>query len=135
MGTVGSDTGSLQDARASRGGSTASRSTRHPTLARLAAGAVFLVLASACNGGGSAPDLADAEAPGEEARARTLLATEAPLPDRAEVVAVADAIAIASSRQGKTPKGGALARLAADLRTRAYRFDRIASDGREALEL
>ena len=64
-----------------------------------------------------------------------MLAPGAPIPDRTEVVALADAIAVASARRGRSPEGARLATLAADLRMRAYRFDRVASDAREALEL
>jgi N-acetylmuramoyl-L-alanine amidase len=71
----------------------------------------------------------------EEARARALLAPEAPLPSRPETVALADAVAIASSREGKSARGADLARLAADLRVRLFRLDQSATDGREALEL
>jgi N-acetylmuramoyl-L-alanine amidase len=57
------------------------------------------------------------------------------LPTRAETVAIADAVAIASAKEGKTPEGAALARLAADLRARLWRVDQSGADGREALEL
>jgi N-acetylmuramoyl-L-alanine amidase len=57
------------------------------------------------------------------------------LPVRAEVVALSDAIAIASSREGRSAAGAELAQLGADLRTRAWRVDQAAADGREAIEL
>jgi N-acetylmuramoyl-L-alanine amidase len=71
----------------------------------------------------------------ERERAEALLAPTAALPIRAETVALADAVAIASARAGKTPEGAALARLAGDLRARLWRLDQSPTDGREALEL
>jgi N-acetylmuramoyl-L-alanine amidase len=50
-------------------------------------------------------------------------------------VALADAVAIASAKAGKTLEGAALARLAGDLRVRLWRVDQSATDAREALEL
>jgi N-acetylmuramoyl-L-alanine amidase len=64
-----------------------------------------------------------------------MLAPESVLPDRAEIVALADALAIASARAGKTAEGGGLARLAGDLRLRSWRVGQSASDAREAVEL
>jgi N-acetylmuramoyl-L-alanine amidase len=100
------------------------------------------------HGDGAAP-----AGPGDDAasivpRAEALLSA-APLPDRLETVALADAVALASVRTrldpAATPSGspGAaraveaarLAQLAADLRRRLWRFDRTASDAREAIEL
>src|SRR4051812_23516775 len=69
------------------------------------------------------------------AKGAALLEPSAALPERAEAVALADAVAVASAKQGKTTEGARLAKLAADLRVRLWRFDRAAADGREALEL
>ncbi len=71
----------------------------------------------------------------DEDRGRALLSPAAPLPPRPETVALADAIAIASSRAGTTARGAELARLAGDLRARLFRLDQSATDGREAAEL
>ncbi|WP_044236906.1 N-acetylmuramoyl-L-alanine amidase [Chondromyces apiculatus] len=92
-----------------------------------------MVFAALGCGGGEAPP--GPTAPTAEERARLLLAPEAPLPSRAETVALADAVAIASSHAGATARGAELAELAAALRVRLYRLDRVESDGREALEL
>jgi N-acetylmuramoyl-L-alanine amidase len=80
------------------------------------------------------------------ARAEELLDAGAPLPGRAEVVALTDRLSIEAERHTETPDGaegaeGAaverakLAMLAARLRERLWRFDRSATDAREALEL
>jgi N-acetylmuramoyl-L-alanine amidase len=50
-------------------------------------------------------------------------------------VAITDALAIAAHEAGNTAEGARLSRLGADLRARLFRFDRVESDGREALEL
>lgn len=70
----------------------------------------------------------------DEARARALLAQDAPLPPRAEVVALADAVAVAASR-GSGATAQRTARLAADLRARSWRFDHAPADAHEAAEL
>jgi N-acetylmuramoyl-L-alanine amidase len=57
-----------------------------------------------------------------------------PLPHRAEVVARADALALAAARDGG-PKAGEQLRQAADLRTRVWRAERREPDALEALEL
>jgi N-acetylmuramoyl-L-alanine amidase len=88
-------------------------------------------LATGCGDSTPAPDAALTD----EDRARSLLDPAAPLPPRAETVALADAVAIASSRAGSTARGAELARLSADLRARLFRLDQSATDGREALEL
>jgi N-acetylmuramoyl-L-alanine amidase len=66
----------------------------------------------------------------------------APLPARFETVGLADAVAVASLRArpqgdppGRSPESTRLARLAADLRARLWRFDQIPADAREAIEL
>ncbi len=71
----------------------------------------------------------------DELRAMGLLHVHHELPPRPEVVAIADSVAIASSRAGRNERGASLASLAAALRTRAYRLDRADADAREALEL
>lgn len=71
----------------------------------------------------------------EVARAQAMLAPDVALPERAEIVALADALAIASARHGKTAEGGRLATLAAELRARSWRVGQSASDAREAIEL
>lgn len=82
-----------------------------------------------------APPPPPTAAPNDEARATSLLDTRTVLPPRPDVVALADAVAIASSRAGHNERGAALASLAAALRTRAFRIDRADADAREALEL
>ncbi|MBM4359069.1 MAG: hypothetical protein FJ096_13270, partial [Deltaproteobacteria bacterium] len=72
--------------------------------------------------------------PDDRALGESMLASER-LPTREEVVALADRLAVASVRAGRTPSAGELAWLAAQLRERAYRHDKVESDGREALEL
>ncbi|HRI71067.1 MAG TPA: N-acetylmuramoyl-L-alanine amidase, partial [Polyangium sp.] len=103
---------------------------------QLVVGALFVcsVLLDGCSQGAPAPPPAN-NAPTEEARATALLDLHTPLPPRAEVVALADAVAIASSRAGHNERGAVLAELAAALRTRLFRLDRADADAREALEL
>ncbi|WP_272427005.1 N-acetylmuramoyl-L-alanine amidase [Polyangium jinanense] len=84
---------------------------------------------------GSGTSGTPAPPPSDEQRAQALLDPAAALPPRAEVVALADAVAIASSRAGRTERGAALAMLAADLRARSFRLDQAEADAREALEL
>ncbi len=104
---------------------------------------------------GCAPDapapLVDAGALGPPAgvEAAEALVAGAPLPSRLETVSIADSVALASLRTHmdgpvadasadaapRPPEGARLARLAADLRARLWRFDQTASDAREALEL
>ena len=107
------------------GGLGARRRLRRPLLAAA-------LVVSACST--EAPGTSSA-GPTARERAAAWLAPSATLPARAEIVALADALAIESSKQGTTPEGAALARLAADLRVRAWRIDQAAADGREALEL
>ncbi len=97
-------------------------------------GALFLVIASlGCGQETAGPPVSSP--PGDVERATALLSADAELPVRAETVALADHLAIASARAGKTEEGARLARLAADLRARLWRLDQSASDGREAVEL
>jgi N-acetylmuramoyl-L-alanine amidase len=103
---------------------------------RSARAAIVATLFAAAPAGCAEPPPGDARAGAtEEERARALLAPDTPLPSRAETVALADAVAIASAREGKGARGAELARLAADLRVRLFRLDQSATDGREALEL
>jgi N-acetylmuramoyl-L-alanine amidase len=69
------------------------------------------------------------------ARALALLSPSVTLPPRAEVVALADQVAIDSSRAGKSAEGARLATVAARLRARSYRVDGAGADAREAVEL
>ncbi len=80
------------------------------------------------------PSSSGAPPPDDRTVAQGLLGGDA-LPSREEVVALADRLAVASVRAGRTPAAGDLAWLAAQLRERAFRLDKVASDGREALEL
>lgn len=73
-------------------------------------------------------------ATGELVRARALLDPATPLPSRAEVVAVADRLAIEAVKSGPVEASG-LSRVAADLRARLWRVEGTATDAREALEL
>jgi N-acetylmuramoyl-L-alanine amidase len=102
---------------------------------RIAGALVFFAsaLLNGCNNGVPTPP--PVEKPSDEARATALLDPLVALPPRPEVVALADAVAIASSRAGHNEKGAALASLAAALRTRAYRVYHAEADAREALEL
>lgn len=56
------------------------------------------------------------------------------LPGRAEVVSIADALAVHGARLGGKP-GGALVQQAAELRERLWRLERKEADGLEAMEL
>lgn len=71
----------------------------------------------------------------DQARAEALLSPDVPLPSRAETVALADAVAVASAKAGASPEGASLALLAADLRARSWRVDRSQADAHEAQEL
>jgi N-acetylmuramoyl-L-alanine amidase len=71
----------------------------------------------------------------EGERARVLLDPAVALPSRAETVALADAVAIAAHRAGRSPEGVLLAMTAADLRARLWRTDQALGDAREAVEL
>ncbi|MEP7122220.1 MAG: N-acetylmuramoyl-L-alanine amidase [Byssovorax sp.] len=109
---------------------------------------LFAALLLGCGRGQvAAPADAGDDAAGLVARAEALLA-DAPLPDRLEAVALADAVALASVRTrldpaaaagapftGRSIEAARLAQLAADLRRRLWRFDRAAADANEAIEL
>jgi N-acetylmuramoyl-L-alanine amidase len=73
--------------------------------------------------------------PSDVERATSLLAPSAKLPPRAEVVALADAVAVRASKEGNVEEQARLNVLAADLRVRSFRFDAAEADAREALEL
>jgi N-acetylmuramoyl-L-alanine amidase len=70
-----------------------------------------------------------------EARARAHLERAYALPARAEVVALADDLAVASAKSSIGPRALRLARLAAELRTRMWRVGHADADAREAMEL
>lgn len=107
----------------------------HRTARALGLATLFAIAPALAGCPEQAADPPAAAATTDEDRARALLAPAAPLPSRAETVALADAVAIASSRAGATARGAELARLAADLRARLFRLDQSATDGREAAEL
>src|SRR6185437_10110228 len=98
---VASDTGSLRIGWAS---------PAHGIARRLAMGAVFAaMLAAGCGRGAPAVEKADAGAApfavdrdAVRARASALLDAGATLPDRADLVALADSVAIAAHRAGHT---------------------------------
>lgn len=94
-------------------------------------------LIGACDPGGTAaPAQAGSAAARTDAqRAEELLSPDRPLPLRAETVALADAVAVASAKAGATPEGAGLALLAAELRVRSWRVDRSQADAHEAQEL
>lgn len=116
---------------------TAHRSPRPLGVGALSLAALIALTAACAAGCGAEPSNAPPP-PSPQAdheRARALLDPSSPLPSRAETVALADAIAIASAKAGKTQEGASLARLAGDLRARLWRVDQSAADVREALEL
>jgi N-acetylmuramoyl-L-alanine amidase len=75
-----------------------------------------------------------AERPAPSASTPTPLASAAPLPVRAEVVATADALAVEGTRKGG-PAGAELLSRAATLRERVFRRERREADALEAVEL
>lgn len=110
--------------------------TRSLTLSVSLALATPVALLAGCGGDPVSPGVAAAADAGTEAaRARAIVDGAAPLPTRPEAVALADALSIAAQREGRTPEGAHLVRLAADLRARLWRFDQSATDAREAMEL
>jgi N-acetylmuramoyl-L-alanine amidase len=137
----GTDTESLQGsgatapARGARAHGTARATAPGPHSGggrrRQRAALAALLLGAACGKDASLPGGDD----GAAARAQALLAVHAALPGRDEVAAVTEQVAIAASREGKSAEGARLSRLAAELRTRAWRFDGTASDASRALEL
>lgn len=110
------------------------RGRAHGNARARAVGALFaLALAIGCNPGAPAPAPASIES--DLARADAISAGKAPMPLRAEVVALSDAIAISAQKAGSTAEGAARARKAADLRRRLFRADASLTDAREAIEL
>jgi N-acetylmuramoyl-L-alanine amidase len=106
------------------------------------AGLVALATGAGCGGdpppapeGSADGGLAGLAVPADAERAAAIVRGAAPVPPRAEAVAIADAIAVAAHRAGRTPEAARLTRLAADLRARLWRFDQTAGDAREAEEL
>ncbi len=94
--------------------------------------ALSLGLLSAC----PAPGPTDtAKQPDDVAKATALLDASARLPPRAEVVALADQIAILATKEGAIEEQAKLDVLAADLRARLHRIEGTDADAREALEL
>src|SRR5262249_24870163 len=63
------------------------------------------------------------------------LRQDSALPSRAEVVALADDLAVASAKTTPGPPALRLSRLAAELRTRMWRVGHDEADAREAMEL
>jgi len=68
-------------------------------------------------------------------RAAAMVDVGAPLPSRAEAVALADAVAIQAEKEASLDEQARLFALAARLRERIYRFEASDADAREALEL
>lgn len=73
--------------------------------------------------------------PDDIARATQLLETATRLPPRAEVVALADQIAVRASKEAAAEEQAKLNVLAADLRVRLHRLEGTDADAREAIEL
>lgn len=73
--------------------------------------------------------------PTDVERATAMLESSARLPPRAEVVALADAVAVQASKEASPEEQARLDILAAELRVRSFRFDASDADAREALEL
>jgi len=90
-----------------------------------------LALLAGCAG----PPGAATAPPSEVDRATDLVSGAAALPPRAEVVALADQIAVKASKEASVEEQARLDVLAADLRVRLHRFDGADADAREALEL
>src|SRR6185503_13668390 len=127
---VGSDTETLRSKCGQR-----SALRAHPTFLLAAAGVLFAVsLGIGCSG--DSRGAADAGLGASAVDVAVALVGGAPLPARFEAVSLADAVALASQREhaandagspggndGGSPEGARLARLAADLRARLWRFD------------
>jgi N-acetylmuramoyl-L-alanine amidase len=100
---------------------------------RSASPALFALCLLACGSASSTtppgPPATDAE------RAAALVAVGTPLPSRAEVVAIADAVAVAAEKEASPDEQARLFELAGRLRVRLHRFDGAEADAREALEL
>ncbi len=91
----------------------------------------FFYLLGACSPGPAKPTPTGSP-PSDQAQAQALLAGSA-LPDRFEVVALADRLAVGAVQAG--PAGAGLAGLAARLRLRLFRTQHGEGDGREAAAL
>jgi N-acetylmuramoyl-L-alanine amidase len=109
----------------------------HRALARAALASLASTLLGACAAGcvdSAAPAGESAAALAPDQRARPLLDPRVPLPPRAEVVALADEVAV-QAEQAPPQVAAGIARVAADLRARLWRTEHADADVREALEL
>ncbi len=97
---------------------------------------IACLIVGGCRRDAPAPAAAPAPVEAAVARARDWVREARELPPRTEVVALADELAVAASRAlvGDTGRGAELDELAARLRTRAYRLDRVEADAAEAIE-
>lgn len=93
----------------------------------------FFLLASHCSP--SASSGTTQPAPGASDTQRARIALEGPLPDRFEVVALADRLAVAAVQAASREAAAPLVRLAASLRLRLFRTLHGLSDGHEAAAL
>jgi N-acetylmuramoyl-L-alanine amidase len=66
---------------------------------------------------------------------RLVSAANGALPPRTDVVSLAYLLAAEATKAGNTEEGAERARLAAELRARAYRLDHVDADAKEAIEL
>lgn len=107
---------------------------RHVALARRLS-VLVIAAAAACKSSPPPPAASSAAPPTDAERGRAFLAAQTPLPPRAEVVKLADDIAVAASKDASEEEQARLYRLAADLRARIWRSDRADADAREAMEL
>ena len=100
----------------------------------IALGGLVFGVAGACASPGASND-AGAHTASDVGRAEAMLATDAPLPPRADVVALSYTVAALAAREGKSEEGARLARLSADLRLRLFRLERVDGDATGAAEL
>lgn len=110
--------------------------TRHPSLGTALRCLLFVmygILGLGCDAAPVAPPSTAPEAP--DVRAARVLALAAGLPTRAELVALADEVAVEAARGARPAETARLYAEAAALRLRAFRHDAAEADGREALEL
>jgi N-acetylmuramoyl-L-alanine amidase len=98
----------------------------------LLAGAVLLAIG--CGRGRSGVSAAAPGDGGDRDEAAKMLALPA-LPDRFEVIALADRLAVTSVRAASKDEGAIVAALAAKLRERVFRVVHLEADGREAVAL
>jgi N-acetylmuramoyl-L-alanine amidase len=94
--------------------------------------AICLLLAACGNRTNSA---ADAGAPSEIARANTLLAPDATLPARPEVIALAQSVEALALKEGAGARAVELHALAAKLEERVWRIEHREQDAKEAIDL